>query len=425
MKKLLVNRILPIVSILAIVSGCAGEPITTVSNYGSDKIETEIVEPAENVSPTPENSIAPASPVQPDEVESISPTMIETIEPEDTIVDETGNTESSPTPMETASIEAIEPVDDWQQRLQKVSGTYHVTGDVNLRSGPSKDYPKIKVLRSGENVSVVGKVDDWFQLENDGFVSGKFLAVGEAVAKKPVANIVKTNEEKKNIEPTAKKNSDVSPSDVKKDTTAKNAPDYRVEKVSGNYHTSAGANVRRGPGTGYAVVRSVAAGTNVSVDGKANGWFKLSGREEWISGKLLVSGEAPKKSVPTRSSGGSSSGSISGSNILWKAPIAGVMEWQGKPPCGGLWDYFPGIHGNGRKFYALEQTCAGSKKYLDLRKGDAIGIAGKTCRVVGSQDLNYKKHGLDDISWGNADTIIQTCYRGVKGPVKIIKFDCN
>lgn len=111
--------------------------------------------------------------------------------------------------------------------------------------------------------------------------------------------------------------------------------------------------------------------------------------------------------------------------LLWEAKVAGVIDDSRAIPCGGLWDYYPEYFGENRKFYALEQYCDGSHHYLQLKKGDSIGINGRKCSVVGFQDLNYNSDSVDDVDWLGSNAIVQTCYRGVSGPVKLIRFNCN
>lgn len=98
--------------------------------------------------------------------------------------------------------------------------------------------------------------------------------------------------------------------------------------------------------------------------------------------------------------------------------IAGKLADPTHVPCGGLWEYY---YDN---FYAREIKCAGSDNYLNISKGEKINIAGKSCTMVGAQNLNYNTDTMDKVKWyGN--TIVQTCYHGNTGNVRLVNFNCG
>ena len=74
---------------------------------------------------------------------------------------------------------------------------------------------------------------------------------------------------------------------------------------------SKGLNIRKGPGTGNAIVGSLAGGSVVEVKEKSNGWYKIktaNGVEGWVSGDYVTPTDEPL------SGGASSNNSSSGNN---------------------------------------------------------------------------------------------------------------
>ncbi len=103
-----------------------------------------------------------------------------------------------------------------------------------------------------------------------------------------------------------------SPSATAKPASTK-APSYTTSDVGKGKKltTTASVNLRKGPGTGYAVITSIAKGKTATckgsaVDSNGNRWYKVtySGSAAWVYGKYV--------SVGSASSGGSSSESSTG-----------------------------------------------------------------------------------------------------------------
>lgn len=110
--------------------------------------------------------------------------------------------------------------------------------------------------------------------------------------------------------------------------------------------------------------------------------------------------------------------STEASSTVFSDNIAGKLTDFSHVPCGGLWEYY---YDN---FYAREINCAGSDNYLNISKGEKINIAGKSCTMVGAQNLNYHTDTMDKVKWlGN--TIVQTCYHGNTGNVRLVNFNCG
>ena len=70
-----------------------------------------------------------------------------------------------------------------------------------------------------------------------------------------------------------------------------------MSPASGTYYAINTLNIRKGPGTGYASVGTLARHDTVKVTGKANGWFRI-GTDRWVSGTYLSAGTPPKETTP-------------------------------------------------------------------------------------------------------------------------------
>ncbi|GAB2903272.1 SH3 domain-containing protein [Neomicrococcus lactis] len=70
--------------------------------------------------------------------------------------------------------------------------------------------------------------------------------------------------------------------------------------ASGTYQTTANVNMRTGAGTTYAVLATVPSGTNVSVIGSANGWYKVTynGKTGWMIDDYLKAVTAAPAPTP-------------------------------------------------------------------------------------------------------------------------------
>ncbi|MCI0449614.1 MAG: SH3 domain-containing protein [Chlorobi bacterium] len=52
-------------------------------------------------------------------------------------------------------------------------------------------------------------------------------------------------------------------------------------------HTSDKLNVRVGPGSQYAVIKTLSKEDKIKIKEIKNGWYKISDLDEWISGKFI------------------------------------------------------------------------------------------------------------------------------------------
>ncbi len=102
-------------------------------------------------------------------------------------------------------------------------------GRLNVREGPSTSFPSICKLEKGQEVTVIGKLGDWYAIYNDGdgvvgAVDGRYISLGEAVTAS--ANTSKTEEvplETSKNKANDKSNDKSKEKDVPKTTPAKSA----------------------------------------------------------------------------------------------------------------------------------------------------------------------------------------------------------
>ena len=136
---------------------------------------------------------------------------------------------------------------------------------LNVRTGPSINYPKVYNLRNGKIVNTSGRFSNgWAQLGNGHWVANKYLNYSST-----------------------------------RGGTGGGAPLIRT--VASYTH---GANIRSGPGTGYRKINYFHNGTRLSLTGRVvRGWHELTRGRGWIAGTLLHSGS---------SSGGGTGGGTGG-----------------------------------------------------------------------------------------------------------------
>ncbi|MBM7691591.1 D-alanyl-D-alanine carboxypeptidase [Peribacillus deserti] len=118
--------------------------------------------------------------------------------------------------------------------------TYETTANVNIRTGPSTAYESLGTVAKGSQLNVTGNAaNGWYQVSHNGqrgYVSGTYV------------------------------------------------------QVKGFINTATSdLNVRTGPSTAYSILGTVQKGEELTVTGKANGWFKISynGRTGYVSGKYV------------------------------------------------------------------------------------------------------------------------------------------
>ena len=156
--------------------------------------------------------------------------------------------------------------------------TYAVS-DVNLRQGPGMEYGVVTVIPSGAAVymEVPDTGSGWTVVDYgdlSGYVATRYLLIGQ------------------NSNPAAAGTRAFTP---------------------GNYTTTAGVNLRTGPGTNYAVQIVVPAGASLYVDSVTNGWAHtgFANYDGYVSSEYLagLGGSSPTVTSNTAPSGNANNGS--------------------------------------------------------------------------------------------------------------------
>lgn len=163
----------------------------------------------------------------------------------------------------------------------------NTSSGLNVRKGPGTNHAIIGSLAGGSVVQVKEKSGGWVKVVlsngSTGWVSGQYVS--------------STNE--------STSNSGSSQNNKPPQNNESTAASGRV-KVT----ISKGLNIRKGPGTGNAIVGSLAGGSVVEVKEKSNGWYKIktaNGVEGWVSGDYVTPTDEPL-------SGGASSNDTSSGN---------------------------------------------------------------------------------------------------------------
>ena len=174
------------------------------------------------------------------------------------------------------------------------TGTLYSVGEVNVRSGPGKNYEVIGRLTENEKVEVVAKTDNgWFKLATGGYVSGSMLT------DEPVAPPVTATPTPSPTPPPPPVPEDPTPTPEPELPTPTPAPSKPgEEEFYGTFYSIGDVNVRSGPGTDYDVLRKLVENEKVYVVAKTtNGWFRLDGGG-YVSAEL-VSPDPMHKPSPT------------------------------------------------------------------------------------------------------------------------------
>ncbi|MBP0727206.1 N-acetylmuramoyl-L-alanine amidase [Bacillus sp. RG28] len=135
---------------------------------------------------------------------------------------------------------------------------------LNVRTGPSTSYKSIASLKSGSQVKILEKKNDWYKISYgkiSGWVSGKYVKIIVSPAK-----------------PTPPSNNG--------GTTVTPNPTPKYGEVTGS-----ALNMRKGPGTTFDVISSLNIGTRVTIKSEQNGWYQVTSGSlvGWVSGKYIKS----------------------------------------------------------------------------------------------------------------------------------------
>ncbi len=206
--------------------------------------------------------------------------------PEDLPVVEPGEPveAATPTPEATATVEATPTPEEEVAPTPAETPVTRV--ESNLRSGPGLDFPVVRVVPAGTPLTLVGRNEegDWLRLEDGTWIA--FILVDNVPENLPV--MVPE-------EATATPESTATPEDPEPEATPTEEPTPASEgaaKVGGETPAqpvvNRNANLRSGPGTEFEVVRTVPAGTPVTVVGRnpAGDWLQLEDGS-WIFAALV------------------------------------------------------------------------------------------------------------------------------------------
>ena len=163
----------------------------------------------------------------------------------------------------------------------------NTSSGLNVRKGPGTNHSIIGSLAGGSVVQSKEKSGGWVKVVlpngSTGWVSGQYVS--------------STNESTSN----SGSSQNNKPSQNNESTAASGRVKVTISK---------GLNIRKGPGTGNAIVGSLAGGSVVEVKEKSSGWYKIktaNGVEGWVSGDYVTPTDEPL-------SGGSSSNDTSSEN---------------------------------------------------------------------------------------------------------------
>ena len=191
-----------------------------------------------------------------------------------------------------------------------VQGTWWVsaTPGANVRSGPSTSYAVVGAAAKGSKVTGTAS-NGWVRLaDGRGWISLSTLTDKDPGASAPTPD-----------------------------------PAPPSAAISWTVTATAGANVRSGPSTSYAVVGGLAHGAQVRGELSTNGWVRLTDGRGWVSGSIM------------KPSGGAASGTDAGADDAPVAPgatdmaplaldgsmgpltVKAVQRWVGLPET-GRWD---------------------------------------------------------------------------------------
>jgi len=129
---------------------------------------------------------------------------------------------------------------------QTTRGTYTITADVPLRSGPGSNYEALTTLPKGIKINVVGKEGYWLKVESKH--GGKPGYIDEQFASRDSATKSAQN---------------------KATTTS----------VAGPYRTLREVELRQGPGTKYPTVARIPADIKVNVVRAEGDWLRIESKK--------------------------------------------------------------------------------------------------------------------------------------------------
>ena len=229
-------------------------------NAPGDSVETS--QPYENEPPV--GSVETPSP-SPEPTEE----PVVTAKPE-AVLPPVANDQPGATPIPAQATATPEPTANPGYTVTEANDTVYITGGaVNIRSGPGTDYNAVGSENAGYELHRTGRTSNgWSRVQYSGgeaYVSETYLST-----EKPAATA---------------------------------APSYSVTDASGTVKVRTASNLRSGPGTGYGVITTVSAGTELTRTGTSGGWTRVSYNNQtaFISTDLLESDSTSSSSDETLS----------------------------------------------------------------------------------------------------------------------------
>ncbi|MDR2723074.1 MAG: SH3 domain-containing protein [Cellulomonadaceae bacterium] len=163
-----------------------------------------------------------------------------------------------------------------------------------------------------------------------------------------------------------------------------------------------GLNVRNGPGTSYDKVGELQPGTQVQVNAKGHGFYRLTDNtfasEQGLADPGTNQGASGPAPQPERS------------KYAWQTYVANVDSQAAVDACTGGLTYSPEVSKYaGKAYYPIHNNCHGLP-ILSLKNGDKVFIDGVGAFVVvGSRDVT-RGDGASALKGMPGTTLLQTCY---------------
>lgn len=137
-------------------------------------------------------------------------------------------------------------------------------GPLNVRSGPGTGHSRVGILNTGTRLTVTGVDGDWYQIKTDkltGYVFAQYVSK-EATASAGSGTTTSGN--------TSGSVNTSTP------TTHSYTPIHSDGSTKAGMVLKGPVNVRSGPGAGYTLLGKLNIGTELTVYGTSNGWYKIT-----------------------------------------------------------------------------------------------------------------------------------------------------
>lgn len=183
------------------------------------------------------------------------------------------------------------------------SGNAGSTGTVtasslNVRTGPGTSYTRIKTISKGTAVTVLGTSGDWYYISvggQNGYVSAEYISISGGAPAQQKGTVTASSLNMRSGPGTSYSRITTLPRGTVVTVLSASGSWYQISVggqtgyVTSEYLTVEGAastrtgtvtaaslNVRRGAGTGYAVIIVIPRGTAVTINSATGGWYHVS-----------------------------------------------------------------------------------------------------------------------------------------------------